>query len=541
MGGVPLLLAMATLGVDYGWQPHPAGGVEYIVQIPPDQLEQLQRLGGDISSTVDPSIRGRIQRVVIRVGEGDLPHDAGPPPADDEIPANGATPPRSVPGDDAGGAGSATDMAATDHPDHMPLSIPSLEATDRLAMNNRGTGASESVMRPAGDEAAAAPGTGGPTSGASGFNFPASSPAAGGAATDSSSPPTSTIPPFTGGSTDAANGGGTSSTNRDTRWSTTLRTGGPSTDPRPAPSTDPRATTDPRTSSAAATDPRTNPRVENPWPAATTGTTGGSVAGSDGRAPAPTGSGGFGAPPAGYADGFGSVSGTTPNNNYPNNSYPNNNYPNNNYGTPAGPNSPADYRGTTTGGGQPTTQDVRAPYAADGYAPQGDAYRGWDTGNGGYRGPQHAAPQQPAGVDGRSPAGYAAAPYPGQGYRTDGGQPAAFTPPTTALAQVATTATPPVTTPAPAASPADAGPAPVADGRAATTGATPRASRADRQIEIDRGYDEPLAFQKVFNGMLLISLVANAYLLITLSRLLQRYRNIVANARTAAPHPSPAS
>lgn len=40
--------------------------------------------------------------------------------------------------------------------------------------------------------------------------------------------------------------------------------------------------------------------------------------------------------------------------------------------------------------------------------------------------------------------------------------------------------------------------------------------------------------QPVFNFLLLVSLVANAYLILQMSRLLQRYRNMVANMRSAS-------
>jgi hypothetical protein len=67
-------LAVA-LGITYGWQPDPgsdAGEVQYIVQISPDQVGRLSQLG-DITSTIDPSIRSRVSRIVIRVGDGPVP------------------------------------------------------------------------------------------------------------------------------------------------------------------------------------------------------------------------------------------------------------------------------------------------------------------------------------------------------------------------------------------------------------------------------------------------------------------------------------
>jgi hypothetical protein len=49
---------------------------------------------------------------------------------------------------------------------------------------------------------------------------------------------------------------------------------------------------------------------------------------------------------------------------------------------------------------------------------------------------------------------------------------------------------------------------------------------------------ESVVTQPVFNFLLLVSLVANAYLILTLSKLLQRYRHVVANMRSASASPS---
>ncbi|TWU36125.1 hypothetical protein [Novipirellula artificiosorum] len=72
MGGVPVLLLAAAIGVTYGWQPDSGGGVEYIIQVPPEDLQQLQR-AGEISSRIDPEVQGHVSRVIIRVGTGPVP------------------------------------------------------------------------------------------------------------------------------------------------------------------------------------------------------------------------------------------------------------------------------------------------------------------------------------------------------------------------------------------------------------------------------------------------------------------------------------
>lgn len=74
MGGVPTLLLAIAVGITYGWQPDREGGVEYIIQVPPDQIEQLQKTG-EISSVIAPEVQGRVSRVIIRVGEGPLPRE----------------------------------------------------------------------------------------------------------------------------------------------------------------------------------------------------------------------------------------------------------------------------------------------------------------------------------------------------------------------------------------------------------------------------------------------------------------------------------
>ncbi|MFK8112291.1 MAG: hypothetical protein AB8B91_08815 [Rubripirellula sp.] len=78
MGGVPVLLKLiAMMGITYGWQPDNYGGVEYIVQVSPDDLQDIERLG-EISSAIDPKVQGHVSRVIIRVGRGPLPRKTPP-------------------------------------------------------------------------------------------------------------------------------------------------------------------------------------------------------------------------------------------------------------------------------------------------------------------------------------------------------------------------------------------------------------------------------------------------------------------------------
>ncbi|WP_153558793.1 hypothetical protein [Roseimaritima sediminicola] len=74
-----MLLALAVVTVDYGYEPDGKGGVEYIVQVTPEEFEHAKQ-AGEISSTVDASVRGRVSRFVLRVGNDPLPRDPGPEP-----------------------------------------------------------------------------------------------------------------------------------------------------------------------------------------------------------------------------------------------------------------------------------------------------------------------------------------------------------------------------------------------------------------------------------------------------------------------------
>lgn len=77
MGGVPMLLmVIAATGVTYGWQPDKTrsessvdapASVEYIVQVTPSEWDEVQK-SGEITSAIDPAVRGHVSRIIIRVG-----------------------------------------------------------------------------------------------------------------------------------------------------------------------------------------------------------------------------------------------------------------------------------------------------------------------------------------------------------------------------------------------------------------------------------------------------------------------------------------
>jgi hypothetical protein len=73
MDAVAIMLAAASLGVDYGWQRAGDGELEYIIQIEPSLLDVL-RLGQEISSQIHPAAKG-VKRFRIRVGSGEVPKE----------------------------------------------------------------------------------------------------------------------------------------------------------------------------------------------------------------------------------------------------------------------------------------------------------------------------------------------------------------------------------------------------------------------------------------------------------------------------------
>jgi hypothetical protein len=138
MGLAPVLIMLAAMGIEYGWQPdgttsERGDNVEYIVQISPDHADRLANIG-DISSTIDPSIQGRVSRIVVRIGNGPLPKNAG----------------RAIKTPPATSTARATDIGSSDE-----SAIPIPEINDSVALNASGasigqtpSGSSASVMKP---------------------------------------------------------------------------------------------------------------------------------------------------------------------------------------------------------------------------------------------------------------------------------------------------------------------------------------------------------------------------------------------------------
>ena len=67
MTTLTMLIGLATLGVETGWQPVGDGDLEYIIQIEPPLLDALQS-GQSITSEIPADLRG-VRRYKIIVGE----------------------------------------------------------------------------------------------------------------------------------------------------------------------------------------------------------------------------------------------------------------------------------------------------------------------------------------------------------------------------------------------------------------------------------------------------------------------------------------
>lgn len=73
-----ILLAAATVGIDYGWQPLNSGGFEYIIQIEPELLDSL-RAGEVLRSDLPTNLRD-VRSYRIQVGHAAVPRIGNPQP-----------------------------------------------------------------------------------------------------------------------------------------------------------------------------------------------------------------------------------------------------------------------------------------------------------------------------------------------------------------------------------------------------------------------------------------------------------------------------
>jgi hypothetical protein len=73
-----LFLALSALGVNYGYEPLPEGGMRYIVQFTPEELREAEQAGENLDSDI-PSKVGEVRSISIRLGNAVLPKELGPP------------------------------------------------------------------------------------------------------------------------------------------------------------------------------------------------------------------------------------------------------------------------------------------------------------------------------------------------------------------------------------------------------------------------------------------------------------------------------
>lgn len=77
MNGLPLLLLASTVGMDFGWQPavDNPNMLEYIIQLSPEEVQLLNSGKEELFSGIPQELKGRIDRVVIRMGREKLPQE----------------------------------------------------------------------------------------------------------------------------------------------------------------------------------------------------------------------------------------------------------------------------------------------------------------------------------------------------------------------------------------------------------------------------------------------------------------------------------
>jgi hypothetical protein len=130
MHALALLVATASLGIDYGWQPTDDGQLEYIIQIEPSLVKLLAQ-GQEIVSEIHPDAKN-VRRFRIFVGKGDLPRIDLPEPEPAEEPEPGPPIPFR--------RGNARDVARTEFQPEMEPAPAALEPLEFAPPARRGFG-----------------------------------------------------------------------------------------------------------------------------------------------------------------------------------------------------------------------------------------------------------------------------------------------------------------------------------------------------------------------------------------------------------------
>jgi hypothetical protein len=102
MHGEFIIVATVLLGVKFGYQPLPEGGMQYLIQLEPQTLESLRNGVTAAESDVPPGVRD-IRSYKITVGTGELPKIL-PPPTHKKVAAAAKGQPRTtgLPGGEPG-------------------------------------------------------------------------------------------------------------------------------------------------------------------------------------------------------------------------------------------------------------------------------------------------------------------------------------------------------------------------------------------------------------------------------------------------------
>ncbi len=77
MGPMTFLVAATLVGFQFGWEPRPEGGCQYIIELNADALDAL-RLGKPIESDLRPELLGEVRSIRIVMGDASLPQRLAP-------------------------------------------------------------------------------------------------------------------------------------------------------------------------------------------------------------------------------------------------------------------------------------------------------------------------------------------------------------------------------------------------------------------------------------------------------------------------------
>lgn len=148
MNSLFILVTVAALGIEVGWEPLADGGHEYTIQIEPQLLEVLQRGQDEIFSDVPPELNvrryrlmvgtGKLARVFARPGDSPAPavadhHGRDQQPDEPQLPPQAGTPHVAEPAAVADAEAAPRDLPLDKQPAHdrpgLPEVIPASTAS----------------------------------------------------------------------------------------------------------------------------------------------------------------------------------------------------------------------------------------------------------------------------------------------------------------------------------------------------------------------------------------------------------------------------